>query len=217
MESPVSSETITEMLHGINRYNPENLSILEKHVDWQVQSGTYDLHANLAVLKLYQFNPSYFQKDTVCQILLKALANIPCPDFSLCTSLIDQSQQEEPSIGRLLLLHQLLETCKFTNFWKEVNATPELIEGVTGLEEAVRKFICHVVSVSHQNINIEDLRAILGDLSEDELQVWIQRCKWSKKDDDLISVANHEENVKTKNIVEKVNFEKVQTLMSSKA
>lgn len=217
MDAPVSEETIAEMLHGINRYNPENLSMLEKHVDWQVQSGAYDLRANLAVLKLYQFNPAYFQKHTVCQILLKALASIPSPDFSLCTSLIDQTHQEDPSIGRLLLLHHLLETCKFTHFWQEVNATPELIGGVTGLEEAVRKFICHVVSVSHQNIDIEDLRAILGDLNEDELNAWIQRCKWSKGENDLIAVANHGEKVKTKNIVEKVDFEKVQNVMSAKA
>ncbi|XP_039248149.2 eukaryotic translation initiation factor 3 subunit K-like [Styela clava] len=215
MDAPISPETISRMLQGINRYNPENLAVLEKHVDWQVHSGSYDLPANLAVLKLYQFNPAYFQTQSVCQILLKALSTIPSPDFSLCTSLIDQNQQEDPSIGRLLLLHHLIETCKFTHFWQEVNATPDLISGVAGLEEAVRKFICHVVSVSHQNIDIGDLRAILGDLNEHELEVWIERCGWKQKEGGLISVANHEEKVKTKNIVEKVGFEKVQNVMAS--
>lgn len=215
MDPSVSPETISHMLQGINRYNPENLTILEKHVEWQISSGEYDLAANLAVLKLYQFNPTYFQKHIVCDILLKALSSIPSPDFSLCTSLIDQSHQEDPSIGRLLLLHHLIETCKFTHFWQEVNATPELIDGVTGLEEAVRKFICQAVSVSHQNIEVEDLRSILGDLEDDELQMWIERSGWREGRVGLIAVANHEEKVKTKNIVEKVDFQKVQNVMAS--
>lgn len=36
----------------VGRYNPENLSVLEKYVNIQVQENTYDLEANLAVLKL---------------------------------------------------------------------------------------------------------------------------------------------------------------------
>lgn len=34
------------------RYNPENLPTLEKYVEAQARENTYDLEANLAVLKL---------------------------------------------------------------------------------------------------------------------------------------------------------------------
>lgn len=34
------------------RYNPENLGTLEKYINMQAQENTYDLEANLAVLKL---------------------------------------------------------------------------------------------------------------------------------------------------------------------
>ena len=34
------------------RYNPENLGTLERYVDMQVRENTYDLEANLGVLKL---------------------------------------------------------------------------------------------------------------------------------------------------------------------
>lgn len=215
MESPLSPEAISQMLKGIDRYNPENLSILERYVDWQIKSGSYDLPANLAVLKLYQFNQSYFNLNVVCQILLKGLANLPEPDFSLCTSLIDQTHLEDPNIGRLLLLHNLLETCKFTKFWEELTAPPEITAGVIGFDESVRRFICHAVSVSHQNIDVEDLRELLGYLEEEELNYWIETSKWSRKENGLVAVANHEENIKTKNIVEKVDFDKVQNVMSS--
>ena len=34
------------------RYNPENLGTLERYVDMQIRENTYDLEANLGVLKL---------------------------------------------------------------------------------------------------------------------------------------------------------------------
>lgn len=36
----------------IFRYNPENLNTLERYVDMQIRENTYDLEANLGVLKL---------------------------------------------------------------------------------------------------------------------------------------------------------------------
>lgn len=40
-------------LDGVDRYNPENIASLEAGVDAQCRDGTYDVNANLAVLKLY--------------------------------------------------------------------------------------------------------------------------------------------------------------------
>jgi len=51
---------VTALLKGIDRYNPENLKKLERYVQVQCQENVYDLEANLAVLKLYQFNPMFF-------------------------------------------------------------------------------------------------------------------------------------------------------------
>lgn len=75
--------------YKLYRYNPENLSALEQYVDAQVAEDTYDLEANLAILKLYQFNPTCFKTEYVVSILLKALANLPHTDFILCKCLID--------------------------------------------------------------------------------------------------------------------------------
>lgn len=57
----------------------------------QSRENTYDLEANLAVLKLYQFNPEKFNADITCQILLKALTNFPHTDFTLCKCLLLES------------------------------------------------------------------------------------------------------------------------------
>ena len=53
----------------------------------------------------------------MCDILLKAIASLPSPDFTLCECLIEQHHHETPQIGRLIFLHQLLETCEFRLFW----------------------------------------------------------------------------------------------------
>merc|ERR1719419_342846 len=86
---------VGKLLRGIDRYNPENLATLERYVEMQARENSYDLEANLAVLKLYQFNPAYFQTQVTSQVLLKALTNLPHTDFTLCKCMIDQTHQEE--------------------------------------------------------------------------------------------------------------------------
>lgn len=44
---------IAAMLVGMERYNPSNVNPLEAFVDQQCAQGTYNLDANLALLKLY--------------------------------------------------------------------------------------------------------------------------------------------------------------------
>lgn len=58
----------------------------------QSRENAYDLEANLAVLKLYQFNPSSFNIDITSQILLKALTNLPNTNFILCKCLLNERQ-----------------------------------------------------------------------------------------------------------------------------
>lgn len=72
------------------RYNPDHLATLEKYVEIQSRENAYDLEANLAVLKLYQLNPHRFNVDITCQILLKALTNLPHTDFVLCKCLLSE-------------------------------------------------------------------------------------------------------------------------------
>merc|ERR1711994_562091 len=104
---------IREMGKGIERYNPENIKTLEHYVDLQARERGYDLEANLALLKLYQFNPNYYQTQVIVQILMKALSNLPHTDFVLCKCLISQEALEEPDIKTVLYLADLLEMCQF--------------------------------------------------------------------------------------------------------
>ena len=50
---PSRPEPIEALLNGVDRYNPQNASLLEDYLyHEQIESGTYDCLANLALLKL---------------------------------------------------------------------------------------------------------------------------------------------------------------------
>ncbi|KAG9331314.1 hypothetical protein JZ751_019505 [Albula glossodonta] len=283
---------VGKLLRGIDRYNPENLATLERYVETQAKENAYDLEANLAVLKLYQFNPAYFQTTVTSQILLKALTNLPHTDFTLCKCMIDQthvsfrdhsvhprlsctltscghnnhhrpagemavSQQEERPIRQILYLGNLLETCHFQSFWVLTVCRPpsldqlefvikqpcqehrwtgchcyisdsqqdilcasleenrELIDGITGFEDSVRKFICHVVGITYQNIEHRLLAEMLGDPLDTQVKVWMSKYGWTESEDGQIFIFNQEESVKPKNIVEKIDFESVSSIMAT--
>jgi len=73
-----------------DRYSPEIIPQLEKYVQEQVASKTYNLEANLALLKLYQFHTDKSNVKVISQILIKALMNMPNTDFLLASYLISE-------------------------------------------------------------------------------------------------------------------------------
>ncbi|XP_036886686.1 eukaryotic translation initiation factor 3 subunit K isoform X1 [Sturnira hondurensis] len=198
---------VGKLLKGIDRYNPENLATLERYVETQAKENAYDLEANLAVLKLYQFNPAFFQTTVTAQILLKALTNLPHTDFTLCKCMIDQAHQEERPIRQILYLGDLLETCHFQAFWQALDENMDLLEGITGFEDSVRKFICHVVGITYQHIDRWLLAEMLGDLTDSQLKMWMSKYGWSADESGQIFICSQEESIKPKNIVEKIDFD----------
>ncbi|NXC45735.1 EIF3K factor, partial [Penelope pileata] len=73
-------------------------------------------------------------------------------------------QQEERPIRQILYLGELLETCHFQSFWQALDENMELLDGIAGFEDSVRKFICHVVGITYQHIDRWLLAEMLGDL-----------------------------------------------------
>ncbi|KAF6034263.1 hypothetical protein EB796_007430 [Bugula neritina] len=138
--------TVASLLKGIDRYNPENLVTLERYVAIQCEENTYDLEANLAVLKLYQFNPSYYQTPVTMRILLKALTNLPHTDFILCKSLLDGARIDDESVQKVIHLANLLECCQFTAFWANLEEEADLVADIAGFQDSIRKCkLLHVV------------------------------------------------------------------------
>jgi len=205
---------IKAMLQGIERYNPENIKTLEHYVDLQAREQGYDLEANLALLKLYQFNPTYYRLDVVVQILMKALTNLPNTDFILCKCLLSQDILEDANIKTILYLADLLEMCEFKTFWKETNNEGPLVNSIVGFEDSIRKFVCHVISITYQTIEEVVLQELLGLVDENAIKMWTDKYSW-KMTDNLVSITSQEEIIKTRNITEKIDLDSVASIMAS--
>jgi len=213
--------TVASMLRGIERYNPENVSTLERYLELQARENTYDLEANLALLKLYQFNPTSYQNSVACMILMKALTNLPHTDFVLCKCLLGQDQMEHEDIKRIMYLHDLLEMCQFRTFWAEKHQYANLIDlqttPIKDFSDSIRKYVCHVVSITYQHIEKPTMCLLLGGIDASSLSTWIQKYGWKETEGDngYVLVANQEETVKTKNITEKIEFDSVAGIMAA--
>ncbi|BGP34364.1 hypothetical protein JCM10296v2_006179 [Rhodotorula toruloides] len=83
---------IQTLISSVDRYNPSNVHLLEDYLQSQLSNDQYDLLANLALLKLYQFNPAICSPSASLSVLFLALAHAPfSPDFSLAWSLLSDS------------------------------------------------------------------------------------------------------------------------------
>ncbi|KAJ6649787.1 Eukaryotic translation initiation factor 3 subunit K [Pseudolycoriella hygida] len=203
---------IADILKSIERYNPDHLNILEAYVASQAKNNTYDLEANLAVLKLYQFNPNKLNYNITHLILLKALTNFPHTDFTLCKCLLLPAQMDDDTVKTIIYLADILESCDFALFWMKVGMT-DFVANITGFYDSIRKFICHVVGITFQTIEKDYLVRLLGDIDGYALASWIKKYGW-KDEGDLVFIASQDNNIKTKNITEKIEFESLAQLMA---
>lgn len=213
------TQEITQILEGIERYNPDSLNCLERYLEDQVSKQHYDLEANLALLKLYQFTPSLIQIDYVVNILLKALTALPRTDFIMCKCLIDfQSIPDRDSqVKQVMELHNLLETCQFKDFWNKIQGNRELWSHIGHFEASIRSYVSDIINITYQNIEKDVLKELLGFNTEAQLTEWMKNSKWHTdiKDPSLVFVNNQEENIKTKNITEKIDFENVAPIVAA--
>jgi len=200
-------------LATVERYNSNNLPKFQRYVELQVTNNFYDLEANLAVLKLYQFFPHLYQPEIVYWILLKAITNLPHTDFVLCRCLLGPTQMEDMNILRIAYLTNLLELCQFKKFWQERAQDQNLISHISGFDDSIRKFICHVVNITYQTIDRTVLKELLGSIPDAELRSWIAKNGWKEEPNGMVFIQNQEDLIKTKNITEKITFDTVSVVM----
>lgn len=212
MTDSMKEESVAALLKGIDRYNPENLQTLEHYLLMQAFEGTYNLDANLAVLKLYQFNPLLFKETVTSQILLKALMNLPHTDFILCKCLITDVHQGTEGVSKVIELANLLEVCEFQKFWTQLSENEAMIEGIKGFRERICRFIASVVHVTYASISKNHLIDLLGGITGEELDSTASTMSWQVGDENVF-ISNQEAIVKSKNINEKLAFQDLSTIM----
>lgn len=213
--SELTKTDIANNLKGIERYNPQHLPILIEYLNAQCANNQYDLEANSAILKLYQFNPTIFKAEVVEKILLKALTNLPHPDYILCELLIESSKLSEGRINDIVLMYKRLELCEFKAFWAELENQEDLIKDVVGFKDSIRNFVCHIVGITYQHIRSTQLQGLLGLNNDSEAyKALLKKRNWEPKEDGFVLVANQEDKIKTINITEKIELEQVANILA---
>ncbi|KAJ5629075.1 Eukaryotic translation initiation factor 3 subunit K [Penicillium lividum] len=204
---------IDAILNGLDRYNPETTTVFQDYVVQQCEDRTFDCYANLALLKLYQFNPHLLQPDTVTNVLVKALTVFPSPAFSLCLALLPAHTQPFPttqearaasqtsdfieSVQKLSRLSTLLESAQYTQFWSDLNSDDlyaDLIADVAGFEELIRIRIAVEVGKSFRSVTTESLEQWLDLRNREALEKFVTEvCVW-KVEGAIVSVPTNKEN-----------------------
>jgi len=178
-------QTIAQLIKT-KRYDPTVLPDLESYVKEQIQQNFYDLEANLAVLKLYQYQPSLSNTDIISKILIKSLMALPANDFSLCMFLIpDQLLIDNAQLVALQAVSDLLETAKFPLFWKKLEddlVISELLKQVPGFDASIRKYILDLLSITYQRMPTNFLKEVLA-IKDEELENYVPQSKYPRQNE----------------------------------
>ncbi|QDS77958.1 hypothetical protein FKW77_001661 [Venturia effusa] len=230
--TPDRPDYIDTILNGLDRYNPETTEVFSKYVMEQCENRTYDCYANLALLKLYQFNPTLSKDETITNILVKALTVFPSPDFSLCLSLLpphtlqsSPSKASNPAAGdaplpeavqKLNILNNLLSSADYGNFWTTLDSDDlyaDLVADVVGFEELMRVQIAVEISKGFREVQ----RSVLEDwlsLKGAELDEFLKNiCGWEIKGDTVVVPPNRDNKAEGTVVRENVKFEQFSRLI----
>ncbi|KAI9757654.1 MAG: hypothetical protein M4579_003379 [Chaenotheca gracillima] len=187
-DCPERPEHIDNILNGLDRYNPETTGIFQDYVQSQCDERAYDCYANLALLKLYQFNPHLARDETITNILVKSLTVFPAPDFSLCLHLLPpqitvashnqgfSAQNPPPSgssgdstlseaVSKLSALSTFLNSANYAAFWSTLDSDDlyaDLVADVSGFEELMRVRIAVCVGQAVREVEKGVLQGWLG-------------------------------------------------------
>ncbi|KAI9654715.1 MAG: hypothetical protein M1831_005302 [Alyxoria varia] len=216
-------EHIDTILNGLDRYNPETTTTFEQYVAQQAENQSYDCYANLALLKLYQFNPHLSREETVTTILVKTLTVFPSPDFALCLHLLPPSSLTTSTrtgpdtssladaVQKLNVLNNLLSSADYAGFWDTLRSDDlyaDLVGDVVGFEELMRVRIAATVSQAMREVERSILEGWL-DLRGESFNKFVgDVCGWTVESDGLVKVPPNKENEAKGTIVrENVKFD----------
>ncbi|POS88344.1 eukaryotic translation initiation factor 3 subunit K [Erysiphe pulchra] len=223
---PDRPDHIDAILNGLDRYNPETTTIFQDYVLQQCENRTNDTYANLALLKLYQFNPHLTRDETITNILVKCLTVFPSADFSLALHLLPQyiltpmsASKSLPAAGdaplseavqKLNILNNLLSQASYSTFWATLDSDDlyaDLIADVSGFEELIRIRIASTISQSIREIEVPVLESWLG-VNNDAFKKFVTGvCGWQINGSSVIIPLNKENEAKGTTVRENVKFE----------
>ncbi|MBW0531583.1 hypothetical protein O181_071298 [Austropuccinia psidii MF-1] len=197
---------IQALITGVERYDPTQVQVLEDYLAQQYDRVFYDPLANLATLKLYQFNPDLvplaaehptnpieaIHDSVTVKILLLSIAHRPFDsDFSLglsmCGDRMSSLVTPQGTLALIALLSKLsttLQSRKFPTFWSLLSS-PEfeplipLISTIVDFDNLIRRSISKSVASCFRSISIDRLASYLGFQNTPDVEKWVLENGWT--------------------------------------
>ncbi|KAI9794676.1 MAG: hypothetical protein M1835_006490 [Candelina submexicana] len=226
-EAPDRPEHINDILNGLDRYNPETTGVFQDYVSQQCENRTYDCYANLALLKLYQFNPHLTRDETITNILVKALTVFPSPDFSLCLHLLPPyiltpfaTATSNPAAGdaplseavqKLNTLNNLLASAAYSQFWSTLDSDDlyaDLTADISGFDELMRVRIAVTISQAVREVERGVLEGWLNQGGAEFEKFVKEVCGWEIQGKTVKVPSNKENKAEGTVIRENVKFDR---------
>ncbi|KAJ1831728.1 hypothetical protein LPJ63_004070 [Coemansia sp. RSA 2711] len=218
-------DEIQQLLTGVERYNPQKIGVLEDYLAHQCANPdpttNHDVMANLALLKMYQFNPAMMDLDVVRRVLCKALISATPGDFNLCLYLLSDDICQDASVRKLLQLRDYLERAQFDSFWKEMygdnddDEEESAVDGIAGFDNGLRRLVVGEIGSTYQTIQARLVGKMLN-LDEEAVLRLAKEQGWAVSAEGVVSLPLKAENeAKTTVISESVKFEQLTKILSA--
>jgi len=172
--APAEHRSRAHVLVQANPYDVDRvLGPLEQALESQCRDGWYDADLNTALLKLYQLHPREDEKvvktDALVRVLLKAMMQLPEPDFALAAMLVPEPLQATEVVRTLCDMADRLQSARFPEFWDLVRGNADLVRRAPGFEAAARRFVLRAVAATYREMNAGVLARYLGLQSAQDL------------------------------------------------
>ncbi|KAJ2779559.1 hypothetical protein H4R18_003955 [Coemansia javaensis] len=219
-------DEIHSLLTGVERYNPQNIGMLKAYLAHQCAnpdpSTNHDLMANLALLKMYQFNPAELDVDAVRRVLAKALISPAQGDFNLCLYLLSDEICKTAPIDKLLVLRDYLERAEFDKFWGEMYGGGDededdesVVDGIAGFDSGLRRLILGEITSTYQTIQAK-LVGTMVNLDEEAVLRLAKEHGWGVSETGVVSLPLKAENEARATVIsESIKFEQLTKILAA--
>eukprot|EP00993_Chasmostoma_nieuportense_P004089 NODE_4772_length_742_cov_135.473171_g4610_i0.p1 GENE.NODE_4772_length_742_cov_135.473171_g4610_i0~~NODE_4772_length_742_cov_135.473171_g4610_i0.p1 ORF type:complete len:209 (+),score=63.27 NODE_4772_length_742_cov_135.473171_g4610_i0:71-697(+) len=191
-----------------NVYEASVIGKLEAYVNQQLKENTFDLEANLHLLKLYGIHSHKSNISIVRKIMLKSLMNVKDNAFSLAMYLLPGKSEEDQSIATLIQLDRLLEVAQYDEFWKAIDAHHEILQPASGFNQAIRDFIFDILLITYRTVEVEFLAEALH-LEDTDLKTYLQTKGLRAEGKHITFPENEFTNLKQRAAPQNIQFEQI--------
>lgn len=141
-------------VRGEERYQESRLPQLSRVLEQQIAGASdFSLDVATTVLRCFQLQPSTANKELIAKTLLRALMQLPRPDYKICVHLLPEKLVSEEPVSSVVLLAQHLEASNLQDFWAATSSCKDTIKQVPGFQDAIREYVLHSIGITFRRVS----------------------------------------------------------------